>query len=284
MAALFLTLAILFLSTQQIAQKEYDKRARGGTYTYTLIAVVSALAVFLITSGGVLDFRPDVAFYGFLFALGYCTAMIMGLLAIRTGSLSLSALIMQYSLIVPAIYGIIVLDEPIKPTLFAGLALLVASLFLVNFSSKEESVRPTLKWALFAGLSFIGNGMCATVQKVQQVDFAGAYKSEFMIVGLCVTAVILAILSLSLEKKDMLHNIRHGGLICVGSGVSNGICNFLMMLLAGMLPASIMYPVISAGGTISTSLAAFFVYRERLSQQQLIGLALGVLAIVALNL
>jgi multidrug transporter EmrE-like cation transporter len=57
-----------------------------------------------------------------------------------------------------------------------------------------------------------------------------------------------------------------------------------MMVLAGMLPASVMYPVVSAGGTIATSLAALLIYREKMSRQQLIGLGLGVLAIVALNL
>ena len=57
-----------------------------------------------------------------------------------------------------------------------------------------------------------------------------------------------------------------------------------MMVLAGTLPASVMYPIVSAGGTIATSLAALLIYREEMSRQQLIGLGLGVLAIVALNL
>ena len=283
MSVVYLILATLLLCAQQIAQKEYGRRA-SGTYTYPLIAVIAAIAVFFVTSGGVLEFRLDVSFYGVLFALGYCTSMVMGFLAIRTGSLSLSALIMQYSLIVPAIYGIVMLNEPIKFTLFIGLALLVVSLFLVNFNVKEASVRPTLRWMLFAGLSFIGNGMCATVQKVQQVDFNGAYKSEFMIVGLSVAALILAILVLVTERKDFVSNLRRGGLISVGSGISNGACNFLIMVLAGLLPASIMYPVISAGGTIAISLTSLFIYREKLTKQQLVGLGLGVLAIIALNL
>jgi multidrug transporter EmrE-like cation transporter len=45
-----------------------------------------------------------------------------------------------------------------------------------------------------------------------------------------------------------------------------------------------MYPVISAGGTIAISLTSLFIYREKLTKQQLVGLGLGVLAIIALNL
>lgn len=284
MEVLFLILVMLLTSTQQIAQKEYNKRAPGGSYTFVLIAMIAACIVFLITSGGALEFRLDVSLYSLLFALGYCTSMVMGFLAIKTGSLSLSALIMQYSLIVPAIYGMIMLDEPLKITLFVGLLLLIVSLILVNLGGKEEYVRPTLKWGVVVGLSFIGNGSCVTVQKVQQVNFDGQYKSEFMIMSIAISVVILLSLVLMFDRKALVHNVKRGGLIAAGSGMCNGVANFLTMVLAGMLPASVMYPVVSAGGTITTSLAALLIYREKMSRRQLLGLVIGILAIVALNL
>jgi len=55
-------------------------------------------------------------------------------------------------------------------------------------------------------------------------------------------------------------------------------------VLAVMLPASVMYPVVSAGGTITTSLAALLIYREKMSKRQIVGLGIGILAIIALNL
>jgi len=284
MEVLFLMLVMLLISTQQIAQKEYNKRAHGGSYTFVLIAMLAACIVFLITSGGTLEFRLGVFFYSLLFALGYCMSMVMGFLAIKTGSLSLSALIMQYSLIVPAIYGMVMLGEPPKITLFIGLLLLIVSLILVNLSGKEEHVRPTVKWAIVAGLSFIGNGACVTVQKVQQVNFNGQYKSEFMIMSLAISAVILLCLVLMFDRKELFYNVKNGGLIAAGSGVCNGVSNFLMMVLAVMLPASVMYPVVSAGGTITTSLAALLIYREKMSKRQIVGLGIGILAIIALNL
>jgi drug/metabolite transporter (DMT)-like permease len=211
-------------------------------------------------------------------------SMVMGFLAIKTGSLSLSALIMQYSLIVPAIYGILMLGEPPKITLFIGLLLLIVSLILVNLSGKEEHVRPTLKWAIIVGLSFIGNGACVTVQKVQQVDFNRQYISEFMIVSIAISVLILLCLTLIFDRKELAYNVKKGGLIAAGSGMCNGIANFLMLVLAGILPASVMYPVVAAGGTITSSLAALLIYREKMSGRQLLGLGIGILAIIALNL
>lgn len=284
MEALFLTSVMLLTSTQQIAQKEYNKRAHGGSYTFVLISMIAACAVFLITSGGVFNFQAEVLLYAVLFALGYCTSMVMGFLAIQTGSLSLSALIMQYSMIVPAIYGMVMLNEPLKLTLFVGLILLIISLILVNLKGKEDYVRPTLKWAFFAGLSFIGNGFCVTVQKVQQINFEGKYKSEFLIMSVAISVVIMLCLVLLFDRKAISHNIKSGGLIAAGSGICNGVSNFLVMVLTGILPASVMYPVISAGGTITSSLAALLIYREKMSPRQIVGLGIGILAIVALNL
>lgn len=284
MEALLLITVPLMLSAQQIAQKEYDKRTRNGAYFYVLIAVLASLPVFLIASGGALEFRLDVSVYSLLFALGYCTTMVTGFLALKTGSLSLTALIIQYSLIVPAVYGMIFLNEPLKSTMLTGLVLLVVSLILVNLNKDEKAVRPTLKWAIYTGLSFLGNGVCNTVLKVQQVNFQGQYKSEFMLIGLGLSATLLVFLVLFFERRDILYNLRHGGYIGAGSGVCNGVCNFLMMVLAGTLPASVMYPIVSAGGTIAASIAALLIYKEKLSRRQLIGLGLGILAIVALNL
>ena len=232
MSVLYLILVTVTVSAQQVAQKEYNKRARGGAYTYALIASLASCLVFLITSGGVLEFRSDVSLYSVVFALGYCTSMVTGFLAIKTGSLSLSALIMQYSLIIPAVYGMVMLNEPLKITLFIGIVLLVVSLILVNLNGKEENVRPTLRWAIFAGLSFLGNGACATAQKVQQVDFDGKYKSEFMIVSLLIVAAMLLVMMLISERRNFVHNVTKGGLICAGSGISNGVCNFFMMVAA----------------------------------------------------
>ena len=284
MEALLLIVIPLMLSAQQIAQKEYDKRTQNGAYSYTLIAALVAISLFFITSGGTLNFRLDVSLYSVLYAVGYATTMITGFLAIKTGSLSLTVLIIQYSLILPAIYGMVMLGEELKITIFAGIALLIVSLMLVTLKGDEGSVRPTFKWAVFAALSFIGNGMCGTVQKVQQLDFDGKYKSEFMIVAFGISIAFLICLTLAFERRDFLRNLRRGGIICAGSGVCNGICNFSILVLAGMLPSSVMYPIISAGGTIAASLAALFIYREKMSRQQLIGLGLGILAIVALNL
>jgi len=284
MEYLYLVLATITRSGQQVTQKEYAKRSKNSSYLYSLIATLVAILFYFIISGGRLNFRVELLKYSLLFALTFCISMVTGFLAIKTGSLSVSALINQYSLMVPAIYGIVFLGEPTKATLFIGLGLFVISLLLINLKSGDKGVKPTLKWIIFLILSFVSNGACATVLKVQQVDFVGMYKSEFMIIGLAVTALVLIALSLIFERKEMGYNLKKGGLFGMIGGALSGANNFLIMTLAILMPASISYPVISASATVLTTLIAYFFYKEKLSLIQFIGIVIGIGAIVMLNL
>ena len=294
---LLLITAIVGISIQQISQKAYNKKVGGGAFIFSAASALVAMLVFLIASKGELSFQMEVVGYSVLFAVGYCMALAFSFLAIANGSLSLTSLVLQFSLIIPTFYGIFFLQEETDFFLFAGIALLVASIVLVNIpvgEKKEKNAeteqteknqnKPTWKWALFALLMFIGNGGCSTVQKMQQIHFNGLYKSEFMIVALIITTVALVVISLFTERKEMLPALKKGVGYYAVYGVANGISNLIVLLLATKMSSSIVYPVLSAGGIVITSFVSVFVYKEKMNLFQKIGLILGVLAIVALNI
>lgn len=294
---LLLITAIVGISIQQISQKAYNKKVGGGAFIFSAASALVAMLVFLIASKGELSFQMEVVGYSVLFAVGYCMALAFSFLAIANGSLSLTSLVLQFSLIIPTFYGIFFLQEETDFFLFAGIALLVASIVLVNIpvgEKKEKNAeteqteknqnKTTWKWALFALLMFIGNGGCSTVQKMQQIHFNGLYKSEFMIVALIITTVAFVVISLFTERKEMLPALKKGVGYYAVYGVANGISNLIVLLLATKMSSSIVYPVLSAGGIVITSFVSVFVYKEKMNLFQKIGLILGVLAIVALNI
>lgn len=294
---LLLITAIVGISIQQISQKAYNKKVGGGAFIFSAASALVAMLVFLIASKGELSFQMEVVGYSVLFAVGYCMALAFSFLAIENGSLSLTSLVLQFSLIIPTFYGIFFLQEETDFFLFAGIALLVASIVLVNIpvgekkgknaeteKTEKNQNKTTWKWALFALLMFIGNGGCSTVQKMQQIHFNGLYKSEFMIVALIITTVALVVISLFTERKEMLPALKKGVGYYAVYGVANGISNLIVLLLATKMSSSIVYPVLSAGGIVITSFVSVFVYKEKMNLFQKIGLILGVLAIVALNI
>lgn len=263
--------------------KRYDKKLGGrGLYTWVAMLSLCAALFFTLTAGGKIAFEPALLVYSVVFAVSYAAATAGNAAALRYGSLSLTTLVISYSLMIPTVYGMLFLHEMPSIWMLIGLVLLVLSLFLIHYKKGEQGI--TKKWLLFAIISFIGNGMCSTTQKIQQLAFSGAYKNEFMIYALLVLAISAGTMSVVTGKKETVSEVKKGWHLAAIFGVANGCLNLFVMILGERMPISIMFPLISAGQILVACIISHFVYQERLTGQQLVGVALGVLSVVFFNL
>lgn len=283
MNVLFLILIALGCSVQRIVRKPYALKNGGkGSFAFSLLSVVAAL-LFFVCSAGEFQFNVGILPYAALFALSYGTGIVCTFCAIASGPLSLSGLLISYSLLLPTLYGLIFLHDTVSVWFYPGIALLMVSLFLLG--KKNEKAPITLKWVIFVFLAFLGNGFCTIAQKMEQVAFDGAYKNEFMIVALAMVAVVLVICILcSNERREVKTYVRTGWHLALVCGIANGVVNLLVMVLSGRMPAALMFPLISAGDIVITYFVSRFLYKEKLSAAQQWSLILGVGAIVFLNL
>ena len=238
----------------------------------------------MIAAGGDLHFTAEILGYSLFFATAYAVSAAGSFLSIITGPLSVSSLLIQLSLIIPTLYGILFLGEELTEPRIIGIFCLLLAIVFVNLQGKKEEKRMTLKWGIFVALSFFGNGFCSVSQKMQQDAFGGRYKSEFMIVALLAVAVFMLVPAILTEKKQIGQNLRKGLPFFLVCGVANGVANYAVMILNGMMDASVMFPVISAGGILLTAVIALTLYKEKLSLQQIIGFVLGTVSVIVLNL
>jgi len=291
----FLFIVVLFISAQNILQKQYNvKTQASNVFSFCGLTCFFALLFFVVSaffniqfhesslivnkSSGI-NLTPDIAIYAVGFAITYTAANFGSFLALKHGPMGITLLISSYSLIIPTLYGIIFLKDPIRYTTYIGLALLAVTLFLLNF--KNEKINFSLKWLVCVTLSFIGNGMCSTVQRMQQVAFAGEGKNELMIVALIISTILF--FTIALIRKENF-NIKQSLPYAAPKGIANGIVNLFVMALQVVIPTAIFFPVVSAGGIIIGFFVSLFVYKEKLSKIQYFGYALGVMSIVLLNL
>lgn len=284
-----LIIATLGITLQNVTKKIYNSKGPGKkTLTFSMFSCTFACLFFILTSGFDLDFNVAVLPYSLGFGASYGSAVIFSLLAIMTGPLSLSVLISSYSLMIPTVYGLLFLNEEASAWFYVGLGFLAISLFLINFKPKDThnsaSVKITPVWLLFVFLAFLGNGVCSTVQAVQQKNFGGAYKSEFMIMALLIVITVVAVMVAFTERESFLPAVKGGGYLMAICGIANGACNLFVMILATRMNASLMYPLISAGSIIFSSLVSIFIYKEKLSKLQYMGLILGICAVVFMNI
>ena len=277
----YLVAIIVGVSGQSIVKKPYtQKTSGGGVYFFNMLLSMAALLFFVATSSK-LNLNLAYVPYSIGFAVAYAVSSVFMVLAIAYGSLSLTSLFISYSLMIPTIYGLI-LGEPVGNGFLPGMILLVISIFLTN--KRDEKAKISFKWVICVLLSFIGNGMCTVVQKMQQVASGGKYKNEFMIVALAIVTIVMFTISLFQERRDIKFYVKsgwHWALIC---GVLNGMVNLFVMILSGRMSVSLMFPLISAGGLIVTYIVSRLFYKEKLTTIQLVGFIFGLAAVVLLNI
>lgn len=282
MSVLYLIIIIAGIAGQNIFKKIYtEKTETSGAFLYATLTSFFSMLFFIAT---LREFRWNVEIipYAVAFALSFAVAGNFGILAIAKGPLSLSSLMISYSLLIPTVYGIVFLDEPVSICFVIGVALLAISIFLVN---KKNNICPiTPKWLMYVLLSFAGNGFCSTFQKMQQLAFGGNYKNEFMIISLAIVVIIQGIITLSLNKNNLKRNFYYARFSAVGAGIMNGTVNMLVMVLSGMIAVSVMFPLISAGGIVVTYLISKFCYKEGLTKLQFAGFLIGLASIVFLGI
>ena len=284
MHILCLLAVILGLTVQDVAKKSYCRRVTDGVYSFSAAAAGMSMVFFLLFTGGSFSFTAQILPYSIVFAVTYSTAVIFSLLAVSTGPLALTALVVSCSLLLPTVYGLVFLNEPVSAFLFIGVVCLLGALILINLEKKGEPRQITPKWLLYVFLAFAGNGVCTITQKVQQMGDAAAYKNEFMLLGLALSSAFLFAAAFLRERRGIWKHLKSGLPWYSIFGGANGVVNLCVLILAKDMPASVMFPVISAGSIVVTFFVSIFLYKERLSVWQTVGVALGALSVVFLNL
>ena len=280
---MLLGLAALSVTCQDIFKQKFNHKRKTGVYLFSGMVALFAMLFFVFINDD-WSYSYTQLFPSFSFAISYASCTLFSVLAIRHGSLAKTTLINSCSLLIPSFYGIIFLSEPVSSTLVAGTVLLVVALWMINY--QKDPTPSTWKWVIFVFLAFVGNGMCSTVQKIAQNTFGDAGKNVFMIVALGMVATIMFTMSLFSKDERHAHReiIKDGWLWSMLCGSFNGLCNFLVLFLNPRVPASVMFPVISAGSVVLVFVYAVLVTKEKFNLRQKIGYALGVISIILLNL
>ena len=291
LALLLATLGTAIHQIEGIMIKQYNKKHGTGGFFFTALISLFAMIFFLVTDRNGLVFRAEMIPYGIASGAFYCMASILTYIALGCGSFVLTNLFLSYSLLFSVGYGLIVLKEPATLLTYIGLILMMISVFLVRgkkekASAKENAPRVKLspKWVICVALSVIGSGMFGVMQKLQQVKFLKTCDNEFMIVTLLFSAITLFLIGIITNGKNLLHILRHGGIYASVAGLSNGATNLLNLVVNAMIPISIAAPTRSGVKIVMSFLISLIIFKEKLSKRQTIGVIIGAIALILLNL
>ena len=287
--ALLIT-ATVFLSASGICASFYNRKNADKKDTAAIYNLIQLATVFLFWLVKFLT-NPEIELavlpYSILFTIGYTTAISASVSAYREGSLVLSSLIMQLSMITTSIWGFFFWNSPVTPTIIIGLFLVVLTLWLCLYQGKVkggEKKKITPKWLLYISLYFVGNSLGSIVARTQQLDFEAAYGDFFMMIATGIGFVVCVVRYLRSDKTDSKAIARSSWYIPALSGAMNFVINLIVLILAtSVISPTIVYPFMAVGSLAITTVVSIFIFKEKMRWWQWIGVGIGALAIAFLS-
>lgn len=257
------------------------KHGSGGMLMNAMVALFATLFFLITDTGGFhapAEMIPLAVLNAFLFAAGfYCTFA-----AYKCGPYGLTRLIGNFSLIFTIFYGIILGERPSALT-YIGIVMIFASMILINYQKRSEGENGfSFKWLILVTVSLVANGFIGVLTRMQQLRFNDTCSSEFQIISIGGSFLLLTVIGLILDRKRLSYFLHHGTLYGAGAGICNGAKNFLTLVIYTLLPLTVISPLKTGLGMLAIFIMAVLFYKEKYTKRQLIGVLLGAAAVILL--
>lgn len=313
-------LSVFCIAAQFSFTKLYESRTGRGieqTAKYTMIAGIVSCFLFLAVARFKPSVSGFSVLMALLFASVTTASGILSLVAMSYGKMSVYTLFMMLGgMLLPFLYGAGLLKEVVSVSKWIGIALLVCSLLVpVLFGARGGKSKK--RFYLLCAAVFLLNGAAGIVSKVHQISPDAVDTFSYLVFNYLFTFVLSAALfvpfymlrrrrnaaaapnsenaaesSLDAVKRDNTAESSRTGqkimikrqwmllLMIAGYAVVSGAGYLLQLIGAAHLPASAMYPIVTGGTVVLTSLSGRIFFKEKLTLPILIGLLLTVVATV----
>lgn len=278
--ALLIVLSIFGTCSQSVFKKAFSIR-QDAPFVFSVVSVISTALYFAASAGKSFVVAWDYVPYSIGFGICYTLSFLCFMYAIKEGSLALTSLALSYSLVIPTLFGIIFLGEPLTAFSVIGIILLLISLYLINYEKGENKI--TVKWIIYTLITALGNGGCLVFMKLQQINQSYMYRNEFMVTGLVIVIVSSFAFAIAKNRDKFKLCIKPVILLPIACGLANALGNYSSLKLSP-LPVSFVAPICSAGGILGTAAISLLIYKERFNAKQVLGITLGTLSVIALSL
>lgn len=288
MIMIFLFFCIILSTAIQSASTKLYSRNGGSSVVFNGIKSIFAFIPLAILSLGNFSPNTETVLIGILYGATLCISMYSGYAALAAGSVTLTSLIVSFSVAIPILYGIFFCGEALTMYKLSGLIFLTIAIIFTNINKSNKKFQSTNalntgKWATHVLITYISNGIGSVLQKYHQIKYPSLYQSEFTLCAMSVCGIVYLIVYL-INIKPQTNKTKGKIHFAVLSGLLTAVSSYLTIKLAGAESASALFPAISAGTIICNLIFGKLIFKENLKYNHIIAVISGILAVILLKL
>ncbi len=279
-------LVIVSTVAQSASTKKFTRTHGNGLVFNAIKSAVAAVLLLAIALAFGFDWHLPTVIYGAVFGLFLCVSMYCGYKALALGPMSLTSMLVSFSVVLPLLYGVFFCDEPLNVLKYIAFLLIFVAILAANADKLRKSDKKAENyplWLFFVAMTFLVNGFGSIVQKRHQIIYPELYSREFTFYAMLVCAIVyltVASIKASPSKWREVSGKRYGLL----AGATNGVASLFTIVLAGMENASVLFPIVSVGTILGSLLCGRILFREKLKINHYVAFVAGAVAVLFLKL
>lgn len=283
---LFIILCLCLLASSKVTLQGMFARKNIITFIDGIFfnGIIFFFAAFIFLTNAIRCHTAVVAF-GSVFGLLTMLFQLCYIKAMTCGSVSMTVLLVNLSMIIPVITSVAIFDENLTGTKILGLILTIIALTIsIDRNEKSENSK---KWFLLSALSFLLNGGLAVTQqifgKTVWKDESTAFVAWSYIIATILSLMIY--LLLKFKGKNTTFKIKPSVLgIGLSIGVILGAFQLLNTKAIATIDGLLLFPFYNGGTLILSYFFSIFFLKDKLKIKQIISIIIGIFAIIFINL
>ena len=258
-------------------------------YSFNAGAGLVCTVVLFFLSGCSLETSLYSVLLGIIFGFTTMMSAIFSAKAIKIGPFGYTTVIISLATALTALSGAFFWNETLSIFKIIGIILMIGSFFFAIDTENHDEKKLNKKWFL---LCILGLLTCALIGILQKIHQTSVYKNElmsFLFVAFLTNAIgSFGWYILQKRKEEVVEENKTPNkvlrfliavLICGIGAAGNNVLN---LYLSGVTDTAIFFPVVNGVPLLTSLVVSFVLFKEKLKSKQLVGLFIGVVAIICL--
>ena len=287
-AYVIVLLAVFCFAGQFAFTKLYEGSVRQTNVTALVMLFFTGMIgtiLYLFIGGFRVGFSSISVFLAVIFALVMIPYYMIGIKVLSLGSLAIYSMFMMLGgMLVPFFYGVLFLRESVSVAQVIGTVLLTGFIILQAISQSDsntttggkQSAKTKVTFFILCLIIFFLNGLTGVIAKAHQISESSVDEVSFTVISCALTAIFSMIL-LAFEflrnrkekRRQVMTTLKikpMGIMVLIGATTYTG--NFLHLLAANDVPASVQFPLVSGGVIVLSALVSALFFKEKISKKE----------------
>lgn len=273
----WLVFSVLAASFYSILLHNYPGNEKFNIFKLNFFASIVWVVILFIFNQCKIYLNKEIILWGVTYGVTQALFVLFKAKAMNAGSVSVTTLVGNASLVVSIIFSSIMWNEKISWLDICGVILLIAGMFLSIY--KKSTANVDKRWKYYVCVFFLLAAAVGIIFKGFGKSTVSNHTGDMLLVSAAVMMFFYLCVLLTTRDRSMPFAKKKFFVYVLAAGILSCLYNRFNITLSSAMDAVIFFPVFNGGVVIVSGVLSSLIYKEKFSKRQLVGFGLALFAI-----